>query len=206
MVDDAPQPGVVLLHQARGGPDRHGGDERHDDGLEQQGEAGTGSRPRHGDLFDAAVGAGDASHAGVQEGLMLEEIEMPPLLHGGVVHGTVSRAALRAWEAAAPGEVDLNIEATLLGVEGAGLDHPRRDQPERQLHQIGVAHRGVSRRPVEPRTCRRARARQGLAWRRRVGVELSVPAILDGRCARAPRRAGRSGRRDGSSIEQRDGT
>src|SRR5207247_2272873 len=89
-----------------------------------------------------AVGAGDASHAGVQEGLMLEEIEVPPLLHGGVVHGTVSRAALRAWEAAAPGEVDLNIEPTLRGIERAGLDHPRRNQPEGQLHQIGVAHRG----------------------------------------------------------------
>ena len=74
---------------------------------------------------------------------MLEEVEVPPLLHGRVVHGTIGRAALRAWEAAAPGEVDLDIEATLVGVEGASLDHPRRDQPERQLHQIGVAHRGL---------------------------------------------------------------
>ena len=122
------------------------------------------------------------------------------------MHRAVGRAAVRAGEAAAPGEVDLDIEPTLLGIEGAGLHHPRRDQPERQLHQIGVAHRGVSRRPVEPRSCRRARARQGVAWRRRARVELSVPAILDGRCARAPSRNGRSGRRDGSSIEQRDGT
>jgi hypothetical protein len=206
MVDDAPQPGVVLLHEACRGSDRHGGDERHDEGLEQQREAGAGPCPRHDDLLDAAVGAGDASHAGVQEGLMLEEVEVPPLLHGRVVHRTIGRAALRTWEAAAPGEVDLDIEATLLGVEGAGLDHPRRDQPEGQLHQIGVAHRGVSRRPVEPRSCRRARVRQGVAWRRRARVELSMPAILDGRCARAPRRDGRSGRRDGPSIEQRDAT
>ena len=71
---------------------------------------------------------------------------------------------------------------------------------------VTVAHRGVSRRPAEPRSCRRARARQGVAWRRRGRVELSLPASLDGRCARAPRRAGRSGRRDGSSIQQRDGT
>jgi hypothetical protein len=166
VMHDAPQTRVMLLHKPSCGSDRHGGDERHDDGLEQQREAGTGPRPRHGDLLDAAVGAGDARHARVQEGLVLEEIEMPPLLHGRVVHRAVSRAALWAREAPASGEVDLDIETAPLGIEGAGLDHPRRDQPERQLHQIGVAHRGVSRRPVEPRSCRRARARQGMAWKR----------------------------------------
>ena len=34
------------------------------------------------------------------------------------------------------------------GLESAGLDHPRRDQPEGQLHQIGIAHRGVSAIPL----------------------------------------------------------
>jgi hypothetical protein len=157
----------MLLHKPSCGSDRHCSDERHDDGLEQQREAGTGPRPRHGDLLDATVGAGDARHARVQEGLVLEEEgEMPPLLHGRVMHRAISRAALWAREAPASGEVDLDIETAPLGIEGAGLDHPRRDQSERQLHQIGVAHRGLSRRPGEPRSCRRARARQGMAWKR----------------------------------------
>ena len=166
VVEDTPHPGVVLTNEAGCGSDRHRRHQRHGQRFEQQREAGTRPRPRHGDLFDAAVGARDARRSGVQERLMLEEVEMPPRLHRRVVHGAVSLGAMRTWETAASGEVDLDIEATRLGVEGAGFDHPRRDQPKSQLHQIGVAHRGLSGRPVEPRSCRRARARQGVAWKR----------------------------------------
>ena len=70
----------------------------------------------------------------LQEGLVLEEVEMPALLRGRVVHRAVSRAARLAREAPASGEVDLDIETAPLGIEGAGLAHARRDQSERQLH------------------------------------------------------------------------
>ena len=166
VMDDAPQTRVMLLHKPSCGSDRHGGDERHDEGLEQQREAGTGPRPRHGDLLDAAVGAGDARHARVQEGLVLEEVEMPPLLHGRVVHRAVSRAALWAREAAASGEVDLDIEARCSASKAQALTIHGGISPSasciRSVSRIEVS----LRRPVEPRSCRRARARQGVAWKR----------------------------------------
>lgn len=134
---------------------------------------------------------------------MLEEIEVPPGLHRSVVHRAVSGAALRTWEAVAPGEVDLDVEAAGVGIEGAGLDHPRRDQPEGHLHQIGVARRGVSRRPVEPRSCRRARGRQGVAWKRRARVALSATAILDRRSTRRLRVT--AGRGEGMVFDRTKG-
>ena len=39
------------------------------------------------------------------------------VLHGGVVHRAVGLAALRAREAAAAREVDLDVEASRLGIE-----------------------------------------------------------------------------------------
>jgi hypothetical protein len=138
---------IVLAHEAGGGGDRHGLHKGHGERFEQEGEAGAGSRPGDGDLLDAAVGAGDARGARVQEGLMLEEVEVAPFLPGGVVHRAVGLAAGRAGEAAASGEVDLDVEATLVGVEGAGLDQPGRHQAQSELHEIDVAH-GPLLRPV----------------------------------------------------------
>ncbi len=60
VVQDTPHPGVVLTNEARCGSDRHRRHQRHGQRLEQQREAGARPRPRHGDLLDAAVGAGDA--------------------------------------------------------------------------------------------------------------------------------------------------
>ena len=117
VVQDAPHPGVVLAHEAGCGGDRHRRHQRHGERLEQQREAGARPRPRHGDLLDAAVGAGDARRSGVQERLMLEEVEMPPRLHRGVVHGAVGLGAVRTRETAAAREVDLDVEAAGLGIE-----------------------------------------------------------------------------------------
>ena len=71
---------------------------------------------------------------------MLEEVEMPPLVHRGVVHGAIGGAARRAREAAAAREVDLDVEALLGGVERTRFDRPRRHEAEGQLEQIDIAH------------------------------------------------------------------
>ena len=133
VVEDAPHAGVVLTHEACGSGDRHGRHQRPSERLEQQREAGARPRPRHGDLLDAAVGAGDARRTSMQERLVLEEVEVPPRLHGGVVHGTVGLGAVRAREAAALREIDLDIETTGLGIEIGRLDHPRRHKAESEL-------------------------------------------------------------------------
>jgi hypothetical protein len=162
MVQHAPHPGVVLFHQSRCGGDWHGRHQRHGERLEQQREAGARPGPRHGDLLDAAVGTGDARRPGMQERLMLEEVEVPPGLQYSVVHGTVGRGALRARETSTSGEVDLDVETARFSIEVGRLDHPRRHEPESELQKVGVAH-GRSP-PGSPRSCRRARGRQDQAF------------------------------------------
>ena len=97
--DDTPEPRVVLAHEAGSGGDRHMRHQRHGERLEQQREPGAFARPRHADLADAAFGARDARHARGEKRLMLKEIEMPPSLLGGVVHGTIVGVAARAGKA-----------------------------------------------------------------------------------------------------------
>lgn len=54
VMQHAPQPCVVFPHHPRHGPDRHGRNHGHQQGLEQQSEAAVGSCPGHADLPDAA--------------------------------------------------------------------------------------------------------------------------------------------------------
>src|SRR5215471_17038078 len=113
--------------------DRHVLDEGHDKRLEQKREAGSGSCPRHVDKAHAAVRTVDASDARMQEGLVLEEIEVAPGLLSGVVHWAVGLAAIRARKAATHLEVDLDVELLPLGVELGVRHHPRRHQAECEL-------------------------------------------------------------------------
>jgi len=76
-----------------------------------------------------------ARRAGVQIGLMLEEVEVTPGHPLGVVGRTVRRATGRAGEAAAWREVDLDIQAMGLRVEVRAHHCPWRRQAERLLHQ-----------------------------------------------------------------------
>ena len=129
VVNHAPQPGVVLADDAGHGLDRHGGDHGHQQRLEQQSEAAVWPRPWHADRLDAAPIAADPWHAGVEVGLMLEEVEMAPGLPLGVVGRAVGRAAVRTGKSAARGKVDLDVQPVCLGIEvGAGY-RPRRGQP-----------------------------------------------------------------------------
>ena len=70
---------------------------------------------------------------------MLEEIEVPPLLHRRVVHGTVGLGTFGAREAAATEEVDLDVEPLSFGVERARLDLP--SWRSRALHGRGTSPR-----------------------------------------------------------------
>ncbi len=135
VMDHAPQFGVVLADNPGDGLDRHGRDHGHHHRLEQQREAAVGSRPWRGDLLDPAFLAAHARHAGVQIGLMLEEVQVSPGHPLGVVGRAVRRATGRANEAAARCEVDLDIQPMRLGVEVRARHGPWRRQAERLLHQ-----------------------------------------------------------------------
>src|SRR5262249_25378614 len=110
VLDEAPQTRVMLPDQARHSSDRHVLDEGHDKRFEQKREAGSRSCPRHVDKAHAAVRTVDASDARMQEGLVLEEIEVAPGLPDSVVHWAVGLAAIRALKAATNLEVDLDVE------------------------------------------------------------------------------------------------
>ena len=71
---------------------------------------------------------------------MLEEVEVTPFLHHGVVHRATRGGAVRAREPSAGLEIDLKIEPLLRGVEVGGLHHPRRYETERELKEVSVAH------------------------------------------------------------------
>ena len=76
---------------------------------------------------------------------MLEEVEVSPGLLGGVVHGAPGGLALRAIEARAGLEVELDIEALVGSVEVGRRDEPRRGDAEGELEEVIVAHAAPGR-------------------------------------------------------------
>ena len=107
-----------------------------------------------------------------------QEVEVAPFLHDGVVHRAVGGLAIGAREAATGLEVNLNIEALVVDIEPARLNHPRRHQVECQLKQIDITH-GETPRTRLHRFCHRARGRQGVAWQHCANIAACVPANLD---------------------------
>ena len=87
---------------------------------------GTRSRPRSGDLVHPALRTRHPRHARVQQGAMLEEIEMPPGLVIRIVNRAAFAPALRASESAAARKIHVQIEPTILRVEFAARHRPRR--------------------------------------------------------------------------------
>ena len=115
---NAPKPFVGDLHELAGcNCDRQMHGKCHGGRLEQQRETGAGPRPRHVDLTHAALAAFDARCPRGDKRLILEEVEVAPCFLGGVVHRHAAGAALRAIEARARLEVEMDIEAALIIVE-----------------------------------------------------------------------------------------
>ena len=181
VVQHAPQPGVVLAHHPGHGVDRHGGDHGHQQRLEQQGEAAVGPCPGHVDLLDAALVAADARHAGVQVGLVLEEVEMAPGHLLGVVGRAVGGAAVRAGEAAARRRSRSGCRA------GVPRDRSRCGSPSRAgVRPNASCSRLVSRIVVPPQSPRPVRALAPCSPPSRTlrAAARWPAAILDRGCAR----------------------
>lgn len=73
-----------------------------------------------------------------------EEVEVTPCFLGGVVHRHAAGAALRAIEARARLEVEMDIEAALIIVEVGRRYEPGRCDPESKLKEVIVTHRAPS--------------------------------------------------------------
>ena len=140
MLDDAPQPRVVLAHPLGRIGDRHRLGQRQHISLEQQREARARPRPGRGDLAHAAIRARHSGRACVQICAMLEEIQMPPRIVLRVVNRAAFPPAIRAGEPAPARKIHIQIESTVLDVELAARHRPRRRKPKGQLKKIGVSH------------------------------------------------------------------
>src|SRR5208337_4212888 len=99
-------------------------------------EAAVRPRPWHADGLDAACVATHARHAGIQVGLMLEEVEVAPGFPLGVVGRAVCGTATRTSKAAARGKIDLDIEAMCVRVKVAAAHGPWRGQSQRQFSRV----------------------------------------------------------------------
>ena len=75
-----PEPGVLHTHHPGSCLDRHLPHQEHGQRLKEEGEPTPLPRPRHRHLAHAVPIAADPRHPRVQVGLVLEEVQMPPLL------------------------------------------------------------------------------------------------------------------------------
>lgn len=128
MVDYPPKQRVVFTDQASGGEDDHHFGKLHYKGFEEQGKTAVRSGPRNSDAVDAATGTLDAGSAGVEIGLMLEEVEVAPSqgfrivgLDGGGANGTRESGA--AWK------VEMNVETSRLDGKTATIHQPGWQEP-----------------------------------------------------------------------------
>jgi hypothetical protein len=131
----------MLANIGGDGLDRHGFDEGHDHGLEQQGEAASWSSPRNRQEFDSTLVASNTRNFCRKVGLMLEKVQMAPCLLNGVVSLEAHLATFRASEHAAARTAKPDVEALSLRIELARNHLPRRGQAKGQLEKVGVFHR-----------------------------------------------------------------
>jgi hypothetical protein len=136
VVQQPPQPGVVLADQHGDRLDRHLGQQRHQQRLKQQGEPAAGPRPGKRHLPGPVRWAGHPWHAGVQVGLVLEEVQVPPGLGLGVVDRAGGLVAVGAGEAGAFGEVQAQVQPAGRGVEPGPGHLPGFGKAKSSLEQV----------------------------------------------------------------------
>ena len=109
VIEQSPEPGVVLPDQSGGLAHRHRTNQHHQQGLEHQGEPGPRPRPRDLHLLDPILVALAAWDPGRQVAGVLEEVHVPPGLLLGVVD-LAGLAADRTWKVRPSPEVDKDVQ------------------------------------------------------------------------------------------------
>jgi len=144
MVEDAPNQGVVFTDQARGSQDRHGLDESEDEGFKQQGEAAVRPGPGDVDAVHAAARTLDAGGAGVEKGLVLEEVQVAPSEGFGIA-GFRGSGAEGTSKGSTAREIEVEIEASGFDGKTAMINQPGWQQTQRRLEQFVFVHEGSVR-------------------------------------------------------------
>ena len=110
--DEPPQAGVGLVDLFGGRADGQVEGHLHGPRLEQEREPAAGPGPRGGNRPHAVRGTGGAGHGGVDERLVLEEVQVPPHAFPRVMHraGGLAASRLGATEARAGLEADRDVQ------------------------------------------------------------------------------------------------
>jgi len=98
MFEDPPDAIVGDAQQLGDIPDRHRPCHFNDQCLNEQSESASWTRPGNGHQANATAVTGHTRHSSNDEGLVLEEVHVPPPLLLGVVNGALRRFAFRALE------------------------------------------------------------------------------------------------------------
>src|SRR5271157_166249 len=140
VLEYSPQPGIVLINNPRNGLDRHILHHHHHQCLEEEREAAPRTGPRYGDLFDTTLLALHARHPGAEIGPILKEVQMTPSSLLSIVSAASFCTAMGTRESAAPDEINIDIQTTLLKIKLAVSNLPRNSQAQSQLKQFRIFH------------------------------------------------------------------
>ena len=121
MGDDSPDQGVVFIDKAGYREDRHGLCQHQDQRLKQQRKATVGPGPGNRNAVNAAFRTVDARRAGVEEGLMLKEVQVPPGQGIGVVGFTAGCRANRTRKNAAARKIGMDVQTPGCLIESAAI-------------------------------------------------------------------------------------
>src|SRR5665213_941748 len=140
MSDDAPDERIVFVDETGHCEDRHGLRQHQYECLKQQRKATVGSGPGNRCAVNAALGTVDAGRAGVEEGLMLKEVEVPPGQSVGVVGFTAACPADWTRKNAAARKIEMDVQTPRRLIESAMVDYPGWQQPQGCLKQFALIH------------------------------------------------------------------
>ena len=79
--------------------------------------------------MNAALRTVNAGRAGVEEGLVAKEVQMPPGQFVGVI-GLAGNPAKRTRKGAATRKIEMDVQTPGHLIEGATVEHPWRHQPK----------------------------------------------------------------------------
>ena len=143
VVKHTPNPVVADLEKICNGLHGHLSGQGDHEGVKQLAEAAATAGPGNRELSGlAALRAGNAGNAGVDEGLVFKEAKMLPAPGPCVVDRLIGRAAGRASEPGTRLEADLKVDLLDLGIKAHIRDAPRRLQAKRHREQARLRPHG----------------------------------------------------------------
>jgi hypothetical protein len=117
VIQNPPESGVMLFDNIGNGFYRHRLGHHHNERLKQQRKTAPRTSPWNLHGLDATIPTIYTGNTGCQIGLVLEEVQMPPLVPLRVVCTASLSAAVGTGKHTAPGEINLNVQTTFIQIK-----------------------------------------------------------------------------------------